>query len=58
MSKFILENQHLPKLSKIIPPDNPYRPAVSGTSTEISRVFLLNDRGKVSLTESSSESEP
>jgi len=53
MSKFILENQHLPKLRKINRPENPYHPAVSGTSTEISRVFLLNDRGKVSFTESS-----
>lgn len=50
MAQYIKENQNIPKLNKLVRPQNPYHPFTSGTSTEMSRVFLLNERGKVTLT--------
>lgn len=48
----LLPPQQMPRLAKTKQLDNPYQ-STATASSEISRIFRLNDRNKVRLTEES-----
>lgn len=55
MAYWIQQNQQIPKLAKNKPLENPYQSSTATAATELSNIFLLNDRRKVTLTESSED---